>query len=200
MSRRTSASRRKAACGNCRIPVSSGACRLHRIITAVSGHQFPSPAVTAAQRLTSRPHLRLGLPDLGTRLESIEDDLIDRDVRRISAQCGGCGAAVDEQVAHRNQSRVELSGKLRTVAGERDRYVLVGAALARALGVEYGINTDKLERARPKVCRPPPDLVLALIAKNSTKQQRTRATIPDLTQIQAKSLPSKCDCRATKKS
>jgi len=30
----------------CRIPVSSGACRLHRIITADSGHQFPSPAVT----------------------------------------------------------------------------------------------------------------------------------------------------------
>ena len=27
-------------------PISSGACRLHRIITAVSGHQFPSPAVT----------------------------------------------------------------------------------------------------------------------------------------------------------
>jgi hypothetical protein len=27
-------------------PVSSGACSLHRIITAVSGHQFPSPAAT----------------------------------------------------------------------------------------------------------------------------------------------------------
>src|SRR5581483_12512335 len=42
--------------------------------------------------------------------------------------------------AHRLQARAQARDQLRPVAGECLRHVLVGAALARALGIELGIG------------------------------------------------------------
>ena len=102
----------------------------------VEQHALPD----IAQRLAPGLHLRLRLAHRVGGLEAVEQGLVDGEADRPGAQRGGLEGVVGQEHAHRLQAGGEAGHDLRPVAGERLRHVLVGAALARALGVERGLS------------------------------------------------------------
>ena len=92
-----------------------------------------------AQRLAARPHLRLGLAHRARGLEAVEQRLVDRDAGGPRLEQRRLRARIRQQVAHRDQSRAQAHRHLRTIARQRLRHVLVGAAQLGALGIELRI-------------------------------------------------------------
>ena len=93
-----------------------------------------------AQRLAAGFHLKLGDAHAVGGLEAVEQRLRHRHADGPRFLCRGLDRVVRKQVADGLHPAAQAGDDLRPIAGQRLRHILVGGALAGALGIELRIG------------------------------------------------------------